>query len=168
MTWWSESSPISWVDSALFLEVNLIVQHDRSDQSECIVANLFYYQGIPSGQTRRRHQKEKFSSLLAIWAGNSSVTGGFSAQRPVTQSFDVFFDLRLNIRLSKQWQGWGFVTPSCLSWRHCNDCRNDTATDKALTIWICCGKSCSSWGYILNPGNVDKFYDSVKIECWRE
>ena len=28
--------------------------------------------------------------------------GEFPAQRPVTRSFDVFFDLRLNKRLSKQ------------------------------------------------------------------
>ena len=39
---------------------------------------------------------ETFSVLLAICAGNSPVTGEFPAQRPVTQSFDVFFDLRLN------------------------------------------------------------------------
>ena len=44
---------------------------------------------------------EIFSGLLAICAGNSPVTGEFPAQRPVTQSFDVFFDLRLNERLSK-------------------------------------------------------------------
>ena len=30
------------------------------------------------------------------------VTGEFPAQRPVTRSFDVFFDLRLSKRLSKQ------------------------------------------------------------------
>ena len=46
---------------------------------------------------------ESFSVLLAICAGNSRTTGEFPAQRPVTQSFDVFFDLRLNKRLSKQW-----------------------------------------------------------------
>ena len=40
--------------------------------------------------------------LLAICAGNSPVAGEFHAQRPVTRSFDVFFDLRLNKRLSKQ------------------------------------------------------------------
>ena len=39
-------------------------------------------------------------------AGNSPVTGEFTAQRPVTQRFDVFFDLRLNKRLSKQLWGW--------------------------------------------------------------
>ena len=43
-----------------------------------------------------------YSALLAICVGNSSVTGEFPALRPVTQSFDVFFDLRLNKRLSKQ------------------------------------------------------------------
>ena len=32
-------------------------------------------------------------------------------QRPVTQSFDVFFGLRLNKRLSKQSWGWWFETP---------------------------------------------------------
>ena len=38
---------------------------------------------------------ETFSALLAICAGNSLVPGEFPAQRPVTRSFDVFFDLRL-------------------------------------------------------------------------
>ena len=37
-----------------------------------------------------RHQMETFSALLAICAGNSPVTSEFPAQRPVTQSFDVF------------------------------------------------------------------------------
>ena len=41
---------------------------------------------------------ETFSAILAIYAGNSPVTGEFPAQRPVTQSVDVFFDLRLNKR----------------------------------------------------------------------
>ena len=38
---------------------------------------------------------ETFSALLALCAGNSPVTGEFPSQRPVTRSFDVFFDLRL-------------------------------------------------------------------------
>ena len=44
---------------------------------------------------------ETFSALLTICAGNSPVTGEFPTQRPVTQSFDVFFDLRLNEPLSE-------------------------------------------------------------------
>ena len=46
---------------------------------------------------------EIFSELLAIYAGNSPVPGEFPTQMPVTRSFDVFFDLRLNKLLSKQW-----------------------------------------------------------------
>ena len=45
---------------------------------------------------------ETFSASLAICAGNSPVTSEFPAQRPVTQSFDVFLDVYLNKRLSKQ------------------------------------------------------------------
>ena len=45
---------------------------------------------------------EAFSALLAICAGNSPLSGEFPAQRPVTQSFDVFFELHMNKRLSKQ------------------------------------------------------------------
>ena len=68
-----------------------------------------------------RHQMETFSALLVIYAGNSPVPGEFPAQRPVTRSFDVFFDLRLNKRLSKQSWGWWFETLSCPLWCHCND-----------------------------------------------
>ena len=65
-----------------------------------------------------RHQMEIFSVLLTICAGNSSVRDDFPAQRPVTQSLDVFFDL--NKRLGKQWWGWWFETPWRSLWRHCN------------------------------------------------
>ena len=67
-----------------------------------------------------RHQMETFSALLVICAGNSPVPGEFPAQRPVTRSLDVFFDLRLNKRLSKQSWGWWFETLSLPLWRHCN------------------------------------------------
>ena len=65
-----------------------------------------------------RHQMETFSALLAIRAENSPVPGEFTAQRPVTRSFDVFFDLRLNKRLSKQLWGWWFETLLYPLWRH--------------------------------------------------
>ena len=47
--------------------------------------------------------------------------GEFPAQRPVTRSFDVFFDLRLNKRQSKQWWGWRIETPPRPLWPHCNE-----------------------------------------------
>ena len=36
---------------------------------------------------------ETFSALLALCEGKPPVTGGFSSQKPVTRSFDVFLDL---------------------------------------------------------------------------
>ena len=58
-------------------------------------------------------------ALLAICAGNSPVPGEFRT-KAVTWSFDAFFDLRLNKRLSKQSWGWWFETQPCPLWRHCN------------------------------------------------
>ena len=55
-----------------------------------------------------------------ICAGNSPIPGEFLAQRPVTRSFDVFFDLCLNKRSSKQSWVWWFGTLSRPLWRHCN------------------------------------------------
>ena len=70
-----------------------------------------------------RHQMETFSALLTICAGKSPVPGEFPAQRAVTPSFDVFFELRPNKRMSKHWWGWWFETPSRPLWRHCNEMR---------------------------------------------
>ena len=53
--------------------------------------------------------------------GEFTGPGEFPTQRPVTRSVDVFFDLRLNKRLSKQPWGWWFETPSWSLWRQCND-----------------------------------------------
>ena len=53
--------------------------------------------------------------------GEFTGPGEFPTQRPVTRSFDVFFDLRPNKRLSKQWRGWWFETLSLPFWRHRNE-----------------------------------------------
>ena len=79
-----------------------------------------------------RHQMETFSTLLALCAGKLPVTGEFPSQRTVTRSFDVFFDLRLNKRLSKQWWGWWIETPLRPSWRHCNDILIPSKTKKLI------------------------------------
>ena len=64
------------------------------------------------------------SVLLVLCAGNSPVTVEFpSSQRPGTwsRSFDVFFDLRPNKRLGKQWRRRCFEMPLRSLWRNCND-----------------------------------------------
>ena len=85
---------------------------------------------------------ETFSALLVIWAGNSPVPGEFPTQRPVTRSFDVYFDLRPDKRLSKQSWGWWFETLSHSLWRHRNEYVNDqesnyvsiTVTDESRSV----------------------------------
>ena len=67
-----------------------------------------------------RHPMETLSALLALCVGNWPAAGEFPARRPVTRSVDVFFDLRLNKRLSKQWWCWWCETPSRPLWRYCN------------------------------------------------
>ena len=53
--------------------------------------------------------------------GEFTGPGEFPTKRPVTRSFDVFFDRRLNKRLSKQPRGWWLETLSCSLWRQSNE-----------------------------------------------
>ena len=99
---------------------------------------------------------EPFSALLALCAGNSTVTGEFPAQRPVTRSFDVFFDLQLNERLSKQSWGWWFEMPSRPLWCHSNGTRLDM--NRSL---VCCLHN----GILLL--NI-KFQVGVHWQCWKK
>ena len=96
---------------------------DWAGQSKSLIMddkNLFILQVRCYGVSWWRHQMETFPALLALCVGNSPVTGEFPTQRPVTRSFDVFFDLRLNKRLGKpSWRRW-FETPLRSLWRHCN------------------------------------------------
>ena len=59
-------------------------------------------------------------------------------QRPVTQSFDVFFDLHSNKRLSKQWPGWWFDTQSCPLWRHRNAAKKSNYLSIPKLQWCNC------------------------------
>ena len=87
-----------------------------------------------------RHQMETFSALLVICAENSLVPGEFHAQRPVTRSFGVFFDLHPNKRLSKQSRDWWFETPSRPLWRHFNYYNLILIVHK-IKKWILCEAS---------------------------
>ena len=76
--------------------------------------------------------------------GEFTGPGEFPAQRPVTRSFDVFFDLHLNERLSKQPWGWWFETLSFSLWRQCNVTKKprdlyitDTSSEESIAYcWI--------------------------------
>ena len=53
------------------------------------------------------------SSNGNIFRVTGHLCGEFTGPRWIPQSFDVFFDLRPNKSLSKQWWGWWFETQSC-------------------------------------------------------
>ena len=63
---------------------------------------------------------ETFFALLVLCAGNSPVTCEFPSQRPVTRNLEIFVDLCLNKRLSKQPRRRWFEPSSTSLWRHCN------------------------------------------------
>ena len=75
-----------------------------------------------------------------VWGIHRSPVN-FPAQRPVTRSFDVFFDLSLNQRLSKQSWGWWFETLPRPLWRHCNV---DSRTTRMFTTFLFNGGSMQS------------------------
>ena len=76
--------------------------------------------GRPPGQDRMTSSNGKIFHATGPLCGEFTGPGEFPTQRPVTRSFDVFFDLRLNKRLSKQTWGWWFETQSWSLWRQCN------------------------------------------------
>ena len=115
--WMIDSRSQCYLDSTEFSNMDYIT-NIRSNMRIC---KFFYIILSPIAiYSWWRHQMEIFSALLAICAGNSPVTGEFPTQRPVTRSFDVYFDLRPNERLSKQSWGWWFETLSRSLWRHRN------------------------------------------------
>ena len=70
-------------------------------------------------------------------------------QRPVTQSFDVFFDLRLNKQLSKQSRRRWFETPSLSLWYHYN----------VLLVWfVVLSMSISLGQAVMKVPNTVAFY----------
>ena len=72
-------------------------------------------------------------------------------QRPVTRSFDVFFDLRLNKRLSKQPWSWWFEKPSWLLWRQCNDYKGQAQHGFLLRLY----KMIAFYGICKNKQVID-------------
>ena len=106
-----------------------------------------------NSRAEQRMMTSSFSALLAICARNSPVNGEFPSQRPVTRSFDVFYDLRLNKRLSKQVWGWWFETLLRPLWRHCNEDKKINQDIDQKLIWVH-GKKTTSETILNDNGNT--------------
>ena len=126
-----------------------------------------------------RHRMETFSALLNLCAGNSPFTAEVPSQRPMTQSFDVFFYLRLKKQLSKQSWGWWFKKPSRPLWCHCNGqwksdpiCvivifNIDSLVTKMLHAYFTINVSHNIYGMTI--GRTELFNDIHKLDnAWRK
>ena len=67
-----------------------------------------------------RHRMKTFPRYWHFVRGILQSPVNFSSQRPVTRRFNVFFDVHLNKRLSKQPRYLWFGMPLRSLWRHCN------------------------------------------------
>ena len=99
----------------------LCCQQIQSHVGKLLLANAIRNPSQIKISSIMRSVSNDFTIMMTSSNGNIfRVTGEFPAQRPVTRSFNVFFDLRLNKRLSKQSWGWWSETQLRSLWRHCN------------------------------------------------
>ena len=122
------TGPSSWW-SKLILRPQII----RVYWSVCLqvfTGNTGLILGLRPANERRRYF---VTTSLSGWVQADE----FPAQRPVTWSFDVFFDLRLNKRLSKQSRRWWFETPSHPLWRHSNEKVPHNCLSLHMSIRLC-------------------------------
>ena len=93
---WSTGTHIRcWVDFTLWVQQASIIQR------------------TPETRDRPHDDVIKWKHFPRYWPFVRGIhrSGEFPAQRPVTRSFGVFFDLHLNKGLSKQSWGWWIETP---------------------------------------------------------
>ena len=156
-----------------------------------MLSKIFYNGTIVWGHSKMekhfswwRNQMETFSALPAFCEG---ISGGFPSQKPMTRNFDVFFDLRLNKRLSKQSRRWWFETPSRSLLSHCNvDPNGDLSpTEHMFLVWfrtILCHRTWSAlvqvmpsclmapiaitWSNIDLPSTWSSGFHSKKMFTW--
>ena len=75
--------------------------------------------------------------------------GEIPSQWTVTRSFDVFFDLRLNKRLSKQLWDWWFEMPLRSLWCHCNVYQFLPVKDEGQAHILCLIHQIQIMGWVL-------------------
>ena len=105
---WSMLVKEYWDQSWSMLVIGVPGVYAVNKLQQALWLQVWIRHGVMTFPTWWHHQMETFSAWLAICAGNSPVPREFPAQRPVTQSFGVFFHLRLNKQSSKQSWGWWF------------------------------------------------------------
>ena len=110
--------------------------HDVVFGISVIIWHLVF--GLKSQRSHMYAWNGNIFRVTGLLCGEFTGPGEFPTQRPVTRSFDVYFDLRLNKWLSKQPQGWWLETPSWSLWHHCNGAPiTDIIPDKLFMLPRC-------------------------------
>ena len=120
------------------------------------------------------------SSNGNIFRVTGHLCGEFPAQRPVTRSFDVFFGLRLNKRLSEQSWGRWFETLSSPLWRHCygiptliistplalmHDIRNEIGSCHSASSCVAGNFGWTSWSSCNRKTQVEQMDTGATAGC---
>ena len=97
--------------------------------------------------------------------GEFTGPGEFPTQRPVTRSFDFFFDLCRNKRLSKQPWGWWFETLSWSLWRHRNGMEHKNYGSTARHV-ASIESNLQNVASIESNWHYDKEYNLLNMLMW--
>ena len=156
---------LNWSDKFIqLIQAKWLIQSDPViAQSYLIWYRVWSWSPIP----RENHGLQ--NSMMTSSNGNIfRVTGhlcgeftGLPTQRPVTRSFDILFDLRLNKRLSKQSRSWWFETLSFPLSRQCNAInQNEDDGSDYFRYW--------GPGNIFphSMGNHDQTYYNTLVYCF--
>ena len=140
LRWYIYNKFFHWKGNVIFmkfpslnaLEVVILTTSNATRDDNFVETTIFPIQRLSSYRISRLTRHCTFLDFIGMMTssngnifrvtgplcGEFTGPGEFPTQSPVTRSFDVFFDLRLNKRLSKQPWGWWFETPSWSLWRH--------------------------------------------------
>ena len=88
----------------------------RAHDDDMTWKRFLHYQSIDDDVIKWKH----FPRYWPFVRGNHRSPVNSPHKGQWHEAFDVFFELRPNKRLSKQWWDWWFETPSCPLWCHCN------------------------------------------------
>ena len=114
---------MSWMNGYISYTTMDVITYPRRTQCVCVFGGGGDWLNTP-GLMLSNMMTSSNGDIFRVTGhlcGEFTGPGELPTQRPVTRSFDVFFDLRLNKRLSKQSWGWWFETPSRPITRHRND-----------------------------------------------
>ena len=128
---YGEFTGCPWKSSILILTASLHMTPNLLRTTRLNTPQVFHHIGFHDDVIKRKHIPRYWPFVRGIHRR----PGEFHAQRPVTQSFDVFFDQRPNKRLSKQLWDWQFETPSSPLWRHSNVLFARTGMWKLKQFW---------------------------------